>query len=238
MQDLSVCAEAMKQYSHRFRFAQFVSDIVCKVLQLLNGTSWSVSVPRGNSNASAESNTVEVESRPQAWNDVYIQTPQLYFKLLFSLEHSLCWGKMPSSAELPEWSRAHSASSHSTPPRLSKSPSGKGRLTGASRPSNSLGRISPVNTTLPQDASSHWISHEQWNNLLSLPPSLPDPVYVEDLMQVLGNGEMPFSLSNLSAISHDGPQSSHHTWGAESDGGETISDTLSQMLQYSCPAIG
>ncbi|KAL3490723.1 fungal-specific transcription factor domain-containing protein [Aspergillus germanicus] len=238
MQDLSVCAEAMKQYSHRFRFAQFVSDIVCKVLQLLNGASWSVSVPRGNANSSAESTTVEVESRPQAWNDVYLQTPQLYFRLLFSLEHSLCWGKMPSSAELPEWSRAHSASSHSTPPRLSKSPSGKGILTGASRPSNSLGRISPVNTTLPQDVSSHWISHEQWNNLISLPPSLQDPVYVEDLTQVLGNSDMPFSLPSLSAISHDGPRTSLDAGGADSDGCETISDTLSQMLQYSCPAIG
>jgi hypothetical protein len=228
----------MKQYSHRFRFAQFVSDIVCKVLQLLNGASWSVSVPRGDQNPTAEPSRAEVESRPQAWSDVYLQTPQLYFKLLFSLEHSLCWGKMPSSAELPDWSRAHSAASHSPPLRLSKSPSGKGRLTGASRPVNSLGRVSPVNSTLAQDASSQWISHEQWNNLLSLPASLPDPVYGEDLTHVLGNSDMPFALPNLSAISHDGPRTSLDTGGADSDGGETISDTLSQMLQYSCPAIG
>ncbi|KAL2843046.1 hypothetical protein BJX68DRAFT_244262 [Aspergillus pseudodeflectus] len=234
MQDLSVCAEAMKQFGHRFRFTQFVSDIVCKVLQLLNGASWSVSVPRRNRNPAGEPTTVEVESRPQAWSDVYLQTPQLYFKLLFSLEHSLCWGKMPSSAELPDWSRGHSASSHNMTPRLSKSPS-HGRDVG--RRADQVQRSRSI-ARLPQEGPSQWISHEQWNSLLSIPPSLPEPVYGEDLTGLHNNDGISFSLLNTPAISHDRHETSLDTGGADSDGGETISDTLSQMLQYSCPAIG
>ncbi|KAJ0419597.1 fungal-specific transcription factor domain-containing protein [Aspergillus carlsbadensis] len=239
MQDLSVCAEAMKQFSHRFRFAQFVSDIVCKVLQLLNGTSWSVSISRGTQNPAGESSTAEIESRPQAWSDVYLQAPQLYFKLLFSLEHSLCWGKMPSSAELPDWSRAHSASSHDISPRMGKS-SDKRRVSSASGPVQRLSRVSSSVTELPQDMSSQWISHDQWNSLLSLPPSLPDPVsvYAEDATGLDSSDGILFPLAPPTGLPYNAQAASGDTGGAGSDGGETISGTLSQMLQYSCPAIG
>ncbi|KAJ0418317.1 hypothetical protein BJY00DRAFT_185458 [Aspergillus carlsbadensis] len=64
MQDLSIYAQAKRQYGHRFRFAQFVSDIVCKVLQLLRGTSWSISLRRANENQ-REPSTVEVKADPE-----------------------------------------------------------------------------------------------------------------------------------------------------------------------------
>jgi hypothetical protein len=79
------------------------------------------------------------------------------------------------------------------------------------------------------------MSQEQWNNLLSIPPSLPDAGYTDNLMGLDNNNELPFLLESPTAASHDGPQTS---LGTGSDGGEGISDTLSLMLQYSCPAIG
>lgn len=99
MRELSYCAEAMRQYARRFQFAQFVSGIVRKDLQLLDATSSPAAMSRARGNI-PEEGMFEGETRPQTWCELYIENPQLYFTLLFSLGHSLSWGKVPISHEL------------------------------------------------------------------------------------------------------------------------------------------
>lgn len=104
MRDLSHCTEAMRQYESRFSFAKLVSDIVRRVLQLVDYTSWSRSA-RSPPADSLSGLTMSIPNhRPQTWSEICLQNPELYFKLLFSLDYSLSYGKTPSLGETPDWS--------------------------------------------------------------------------------------------------------------------------------------
>jgi hypothetical protein len=115
-QDLWYLAQAMRQYGRRYQFAKFVTDAVHKVIHVFNEdwqSSWS---------HPAESHPGRVSPQaehPRAWRDLYMQDPHLYFKLLFSLDYALSYGKMPSPAKFLSWSLGQPSVSqlpHTSPP--------------------------------------------------------------------------------------------------------------------------
>ncbi|KAL5342223.1 fungal-specific transcription factor domain-containing protein [Aspergillus crustosus] len=228
MRDLSFCAEAMKQYGHRFRFAQFVSEIVCKVLQLLNGKK----------GVAPLDGPEEAATRPCAWSELYLQAPQLYFKLLFSLEYSLSWGEVPSTQQFPDWSHTPGASRASISPRLNKSPPARRRLSGTPNQLHRSGIMAPGPAALGQTVASRWMASDEWESLLSIPLALPAPEYCADRPVLDDHNALSFSTPSPLAASCEEVQVSPQASAAGSDSCESISDTLSFMLQYSCPAIG
>ncbi|KAL2828848.1 fungal-specific transcription factor domain-containing protein [Aspergillus pseudoustus] len=229
MRDLSFCAEAMKQYGHRFRFAQFVSEIVCKVLRLMNGGMFAASPP---------GMPEEAGNRPRAWSELYLYAPQLYFKLLFSLEYSLSWGKVPSAQQFPDWSRTTSVSRATPSPKSHKSPSANRRLSVGLNNQVPRYEMQPGLAGFGQNPVSAWMAGEEWESLLSLPPVLSAPVYCGEATAPENDDEVTIALASPSVMSPEKIQPLPRVSAAGSDGCESISDTLSFMLQYSCPAIG
>jgi hypothetical protein len=231
MRELSYCAEAMRQYASRFQFAQFVSGIVCKVLQLLDATSSPAAMSRARGNI-LEEGMFEGETRPQTWCELYIENPQLYFTLLFSLDHSLSWGKVPTSHELPDWSLSRRSSRVEQLNRSSLS------LTPGLRQRHEVSELSPAIIDLGENMASSWMSNDQWENLLSMPPRLTERVYCEDSPSLgIEQATSPVALGT-SAVIPDQPETLPGSNRDDAQECESISDTLSFMLQYSCPAIG
>ncbi|KAL5332602.1 fungal-specific transcription factor domain-containing protein [Aspergillus crustosus] len=238
MRELSYCAEAMRQYASRFQFAQFVSGIVCKVLQLLDATSNPAAMSRARGNI-LEEDMVEGETRPQTWCELYIENPQLYFTLLFSLDHSLAWGKVPTSHELPDWSLSRrSPRVDRSPQQLNRSSADKRRLSVTPGLRHGVSELSPTIIDLGENMTSSWMSNDQWESFLSISPRLTERIYFDDSPRLgMEQATSPVALST-SAIFPDKPEEFPGSNGDDAQDCESISDTLSFMLQYSCPAIG
>lgn len=238
MRELSYCAEAMRQYACRFQFAQFVSGIVCKVLQLLDAASSPAAMSHARGNI-LEEGMCEGETRPQTWCELYIENPQLYFTLLFSLDHSLSWGKVPTSHDLPDWSLSRrSPRLDRSPQQLNRSSADNRRLSVTPGLRHGVRELSPTIIDLGENMTSSWISNDQWESLLSIPPRLTERVYCDDSPRLgIERGTSPLALST-SAIIPEQPEALPDSSGVDAQDCESISDTLSFMLQYSCPAIG
>lgn len=229
MRDLSHCVAAMRQYESRFSFAKFVSEIVRKVLQLVDYTSWSRSLrspPVDNTSGLTSSIS---NHRPQTWSEIYLQNPELYFKLLFSLDHSLSYGKTPSSGEAPDWSLGRcfpqpNWSLEATPEI--------GELASSSAMLRSFFPGVPERN-VPFDCPPN----EQWENVLSIPRLSPHPYPQKSPPpghEHAGAGSQTNSASVLSAD----PQTYYSDNGVDADDAQPMFDTLSFLLQYSCPSIG
>jgi hypothetical protein len=120
----------MKQCGRRFDFVGVVSDVVSKLLQLVDFGQRSTCP----SNNAADDNlriSRTPTPRPGNWVDFVSTQPQLYFRLSVSLDFALSKGKYPFEHELPGWII------NPSPPQV---PAGQIELP---RPTNRVSTMSP-----------------------------------------------------------------------------------------------
>ncbi|CZR68248.1 uncharacterized protein PAC_18147 [Phialocephala subalpina] len=100
---LASYTEVMRLCSLRFDFADVVAHFISKLLQLTDFTPPSSTrfTTNGSSDTDARVSAPYSTSRPRGWYDVLVQYPQLYFRILFSLDFSLSRGRYPCENELP-----------------------------------------------------------------------------------------------------------------------------------------
>ena len=99
---LGAYSETMKQCGRRFDFVGVVSDVVSKLLQLVDFSHRST-CPSNNAAVDNLRMSRTPCPRPGSWVDVVSTHPQLYFRLSVSLDFALSKGKFPSENELPGW---------------------------------------------------------------------------------------------------------------------------------------
>ncbi|KAB8238954.1 transcription factor domain-containing protein [Aspergillus alliaceus] len=231
MQDLSHCAEAMRQYERRFSFAKFVTEIVRKVVQLVDHES--LSKPRSPiNNISGLSGLAAPTPNhpPRSWSETYSQNPQLYFKLLFSLDHFLSYGNVPSPGEPPDWFLGQS------PPQPNKPLEATDQENGDLEPLTMSRAFSP--DLFGRSVPSKCPSNEQRETFQSIAPSLSPPVYPETSPQPEHEHTTAGSQSNLSSLFSDDTNTHFNDIGVDAGDAQPMFDTLSFLLQYSCPSIG
>ncbi|KAL3482046.1 hypothetical protein BJX99DRAFT_253169 [Aspergillus californicus] len=223
MQDVSHCTVAMRQYEHRFTSAKFVSELVCKVLRQTDCIRQLRPMASDTGDNASDANS----SPTASWTDAFSRNPQLYFKLLFSLDYSLSLGKLPSLQELPDILpvRFPSLSSPGVwqPVQLAQSDGIPYSMSSTSR------RVEPGS-----DPSSEWAFENELPSSLSISGDSGALLGLEYAQSILEGHQnllqpSPWGLEILQD-------------GIDGQGGDMDSDfafrRLSSLLQYSCPAIG
>lgn len=225
MRDLSHCAEAMRQYESRFSFAKFVSEIVRRVLQLVDYTSWSRSARSPADNVSGLTMPIP-NHRPQTWSEICLQNPELYFKLLFSLDYSLSYGKTPSLGETPDWSPRRCF------PQLNRPLEGtpEGELASSALLRSFFPGV--LERSVPFDSPPN----EQRETVRSIPRLSPPPYYQQS-QPPEHEHVVAESQTNLASMVSE-PQASYNDNEVDAGDAQATLDTLSFLLQYSCPSIG
>lgn len=98
---LQIYVETMKLCGHRFNFASVVSDIISRILQVID---FRTSVyPQMDDGICDTSFCESVATCPRSWVDIVTRLPQVYLRISFSLDYSLSRGKYPCDDELPAW---------------------------------------------------------------------------------------------------------------------------------------
>ncbi|KAJ0417990.1 hypothetical protein BJY00DRAFT_325262 [Aspergillus carlsbadensis] len=230
MPELWVFEEAMRRYKQQFLVTQFLTDTINGLLR--------VSKTELHETVENTHNTAQLgrQGQPQEWSELYSHNPHLYFKVLFSLDYAMSSGKLPSEEEYPDWSPVQLPPQPPAP----QSP----RLTPLAMDKTNLCVYQSLES-IPPSVPPEQYEYERWNrnNYIETyrfyQPPLGESVFAEDCGTVENNEATdigPFTACTNSSDLWTDPDCTGAA--AETDNGQSITDALAFMLQYSCPAIG
>jgi hypothetical protein len=222
----------MRRYKQQFLVTNFLADIIDRLLRVSKG-GLLVTLETGHGVVAQP----DRQGQPRGWSELYSYNPHLYFKVLFSLDYALSSGKLPSEDEYPDWSPAHSPSE----PSASQS-----------------SQLPPISA----DKTSLCVHQSLGLAPLPVPPEQSDyeglnlDNYSESGLVSQGHlseslfGEASGAAGDDNGCTDIAPfttyTNSSDPWmsadctegGTETDNGQSVTDVLARMLQYSCPAIG
>jgi hypothetical protein len=99
---LAFYTEAMRLFSIRFDFADVIIHVINKLLQIADFTSPLICFHTDGGSSDTYAGVLATSAnRPRSWCDILVRRPQLYLRLLFSLDYSLSRGRYPRDSELP-----------------------------------------------------------------------------------------------------------------------------------------
>ncbi|KAL2840639.1 fungal-specific transcription factor domain-containing protein [Aspergillus pseudodeflectus] len=227
MPELWVFEEAMRQYKQQFLVAQFLTDIIDRLLRVSKGE---LDETRKNPHDIAQP---ERQNQPQEWSELYWQSPHLYFKVLFSLDYAMSSGKLPSKEEYPDWSPAQLGPQ----PSPAQSP----RLTPLATDHTSL-CVYQCLEPAPFPVLPEQSAYEGWNlDIYNETDRFCQPLLSESVFgEESATAEKDNECTDMTSMSpSDLWEAAACTGsGSGSDNDQAITETLLYMLQYSCPAIG
>jgi hypothetical protein len=233
MPEIWVFEEAMRRYKQQFLVTNFLADVIDRLLR----------VSKGGLHVTLETRRDVAQpgrqGQPRVWSELYSYNPHLYFKVLFSLDYALSSGKLPSEDEYPDWSPAP-ALPDSEPPASQSS-----QFTPMSADKSSLCVYQSLGlATLPVPPEQYEYEGLNLNNYSETYPfcqtHLSESLFGEESSTVnKDSGCTDITPLTTSTDSSDPWMATDCTeTGTETDNGQSVTDVLSFMLQYSCPAIG
>jgi hypothetical protein len=233
MPEIWVFEEAMRRYKQQFLVTNFLADIIDRLLRVSKG-GLHVTLETRHDVAQPDR-----QGQPQGWSELYSYNPHLYFKVLFSLDYALSSGKLPSEDEYPDWSPAPTLPD-SEPPASQSS-----QFTPMSADKFSLCVYqSPESAPFPVP-----LEHFEYEGC-NLDNYSESGLFCQGHLSESLSGGAPGTAGNDCKCTDIAPfttyTNSSDPWmpadraegGTETDNGQSVTDVLSFMLQYSCPAIG